>query len=257
MYMYTFKNYCERKFPKNWEVVDKGLGLFHFRDNLITKGEGFVVAVQEEINNFEVTLLFESFAKKLLAYSETQISNSKSPLRKLIDVNTNLTVVVYRHYIEMNLDPLSNKFESLDFKLIYKKLSEKSDADKFSDILISFILYIFPYKLESEEEGSSSLELFTKYERSHLNRSLCIAYYGYNCRACGINLKDIYGDIARDFIHVHHINPISGSGTVKPDPIEDFVPLCPNCHAIAHLKSPPLTIKEIQIKINENGKSNT
>jgi 5-methylcytosine-specific restriction protein A len=96
----------------------------------------------------------------------------------------------------------------------------------------------------------------TKYERSHLNRSLCLAYHGYDCKVCGINLKDKYGDIARDFIHVHHLNPISESGIIKPDPIKDFVPLCPNCHAIAHLKNPPLTVEEIQIKLKENGSKN-
>jgi hypothetical protein len=255
--MNTFKAFCERKFPNNFEIVDKGHGLFHFRDNQVSRGNGFLVVVQEEINKYEVTLIFEDFAKELSEYAEKSISDSNNPLRKLFDLNPDLIVVVHKHYIETNLDPTTNKFENWDFKLIYKKGSDKYDADKFSDILISFILYIFPYKLEAEEEGSSKSELLTKYERSHLNRSLCLAYYGYNCKACGINLKDKYGDIARDFIHVHHLNPISESGIVKPDPIKDFVPLCPNCHAIAHLRNPPLTVEEIQIILKENGNANT
>jgi hypothetical protein len=255
--MNTFKTYCERKFPNNWEIVDKGHGLFHFRDNLISKGNGFLVVVQEEINKYEVTLIFENFAKELSDYAEKNISKSNNPLRKLFDLNLNLTAVVHKHYIETNLDPNTNKFEKWDFKLIYKKVSDSNEADKFSDILISFILFIFPYKLDSEDEGSGKSETLTKYERSHLNRSLCLAYYGYNCRACFINLKEKYGDIARDFIHVHHLNPISESGIIKPDPIKDFVPLCPNCHAIAHLKNPPLTVEEIQTIINENGNTNT
>lgn len=255
--MNTFKTYCERKFPNNWEIVDKGQGLFHFRDSLIDRGNGFLVVIQEEVNKYEVTLIFEDFAKELSEYAEKNISDSNNPLRKLFDLNTDLTVVVHKHYIETNLDPSTSKFENWDFKLIYKKGSDGYDADKFSDILISFILYIFPYKLEAEEEGASKSELLTKYERSHLNRSLCLAYHGYNCKACGINLKDKYGDIARDFIHVHHLNPISESGIIKPDPIKDFVPLCPNCHAIAHLKNPPLTVEEIQKILKENGNTNT
>jgi 5-methylcytosine-specific restriction protein A len=250
--MKNFKGYCERKFPNNFEIVDKGNGLFHFRDNLIIRGSGFLVVVQEEINKYEVTLMFEDFAKELSEYAEKSISDSKNPLKKLFDLNQDLTVVIHKHYIETNLDPASNKFESWDFKLIYRKGDSIYDSDKFSDILISFILYLFPYKLEAEEEGSSNSELLTKYERSHLNRSLCLAYYGYNCNACGMNLKDKYGDIARDFIHVHHLCPISVSGIKKPDPIKDFIPLCPNCHSIAHLKNPPLTVEEIQVKINGN-----
>lgn len=255
--MNTFKTYCEKKFPNNWEIVEKGHGLFHFRDNLINRGNGFLVVIQEEINKYEVTLIFEDFAKELSEYAENSISDYNNPLRKLFDLNKDLTVVVHKHYIEINLDPTTNKFENWDFKLIYKKGSDRYDADKFSDILISFILYIFPYKFEAEEEGAPKSELLTKYERSHLNRSLCLAYYGYNCKACGINLKDKYGDIARDFIHVHHLNPISESGIIEPDPIKYFVPLCPNCHSIAHLKNPPLTVEEIQIILKENGNANT
>lgn len=255
--MNTFKNYCVSKFPNNWEIVDKGHGLFHFRDNLVIKGNGYLVVVQEEIYKYEVTLIFENFAKELSEYAEKSISESDNPLRKLFDQNSDLTVVVHKHFIETNLDPSTNRFENWDFKLIYKKGRDIYDADKFSDILISFILYIFPYKLDAEEEGASKSVLLTEYERSHLNRSLCLAYYGYNCKACGINLKEKYGDIARDFIHVHHINPISTSGIQKPDPIKDFVPLCPNCHAIAHLRVPPLTVEEIQIILKENGNANT
>jgi predicted HNH restriction endonuclease len=255
--MITFKTFCERKLPTNFEIVDKGQGLLHFRDNLVSKGSGFLIVVQEENNKYEVTLIFEDFAKELSVYAEKNLSHSNNPLRKLLDLNPDLLVIVHKHYIETNLDPTTNKFENWDFKLIYKKGDEQYDADKFSDILISFILYIFPYKLEAEEEGSCKSELLTKYERSHLNRSLCLAYYGYNCKACGVNLKDKYGDIARNFIHVHHLNPVSESGIIKPDPIKDFVPLCPNCHTIAHLKNPPLTVQEIQIRLQENGSPNT
>ena len=255
--MDAFKIYCKRKFPNNWEIVDKGHGLFHFRDSLISRGNGFLVVIQEEIHKYEVTLIFEDFAKELSEYAEKSISNPKNPLRKLFDLSVDLTVVVHKHYVEMNLNPSTNKFENWDFKLIYKKGNDKYDADKFSDILISLILYIFPYKFEAEEEGVAKSELLTRHERSHLNRSLCIAYYGYNCKACYINLKDKYGEIARDFIHVHHLNPIAESGITKPDPIKDFVPLCPNCHAIAHLQNPPLNVKEIQVILKENGNANT
>lgn len=255
--MVTLKTYCERKFPRNWEIVDKQNGLFHFRDNLISRGNGFTVVLQEETNNYEVTLSFENFARDLSEYALKRISETGSPLRKLFNLKANLTVVVHKHYTETNLDPASKKFENWDFKLIYKKENDKFDADNFSDILISFILYLFPYKLEAEEEGASSSALLTKFERSHLNRSLCLAYHGYNCKACDLNMKDKYGDIARDFIHVHHLNPMSTTGITTPDPIRDFVPLCPNCHAIAHLETPPVTVEEIQLILKNNASTNS
>jgi 5-methylcytosine-specific restriction protein A len=55
-----------------------------------------------------------------------------------------------------------------------------------------------------------------------------------------------YGETARDFIHVHHIERISDSGSTVVNPIKDLVPLCPNCHAFAHLKTPPYFPEEIR-----------
>jgi 5-methylcytosine-specific restriction protein A len=49
------------------------------------------------------------------------------------------------------------------------------------------------------------------------------------------------------FIHVHHINPISSMGSVyKINPKQDLIPVCPNCHAMIHSKKPPFSMEEIQ-----------
>jgi hypothetical protein len=255
--MSRFKTNCEKKFPNNWIINDLGNGLFQFRDNLLVKGEGFLVVVQEEFNKFEVEINFEDFAKKLSMQAATTISEIDNPLKKILDLNSHITAVTHKHYVQTNLNPETNKFERWDFKLIFKKLEDYNNADSFSDVLISFILYLFSYSYESEEEGLAKSQISTKYERSHVNRSLCLAYYGYSCKACNINLKVKYGDIARDFINVHHLNPISTSGVIAPDPIMDFIPLCPNCHSIAHLKTPPLTVEEIKDILLNNEEDNT
>ena len=45
----------------------------------------------------------------------------------------------------------------------------------------------------------------------------------------------MYGELGQGFIHVHHIVPISKIGKeYKIDPINDLVPVCPNCHAMLH-----------------------
>lgn len=67
------------------------------------------------------------------------------------------------------------------------------------------------------------------------------------CQACETKLSTIYGLVAEDFIHVHHIRKISSIGEeYYLDPIRDLRPLCPNCHAIAHLREDAYTIEEIQ-----------
>ncbi|TAP44537.1 HNH endonuclease [Arthrobacter sp. S39] len=74
-----------------------------------------------------------------------------------------------------------------------------------------------------------------RYERDPEARRACIAHRGTNCAACGFSFELAYGEIGADFIHVHHVVPAPqlGNGYVL-DPLTDLVPLCANCHAMAH-----------------------
>lgn len=100
--------------------------------------------------------------------------------------------------------------------------------------------------LELEEEGAE-FEVGTKrYERSKVNRAACIEIHGLSCSVCDLNFEKVYGELGEGFIHVHHILPVSmmgGSYTV--DPGKDLVPVCPNCHAMLHRESPPLSIDRL------------
>lgn len=96
-------------------------------------------------------------------------------------------------------------------------------------------------------EGAVSRIEVNKYERSPKNRASCLAHYGAACRVCGFEFESKYGPIADGFIHVHHLTPISEIGPdYKINPITDLIPLCPNCHAVIHLRKPPLTIDELR-----------
>lgn len=96
-------------------------------------------------------------------------------------------------------------------------------------------------------EGAVTTIKVNRYERDRNARSKCIKHYGCVCQACGVKLSTIYGLVAEDFIHVHHTRKISHTGgEYHLDPIRDLRPLCPNCHAIAHLRKNPYTIEEIQ-----------
>jgi 5-methylcytosine-specific restriction protein A len=97
--------------------------------------------------------------------------------------------------------------------------------------------------------------IFSKHERNQKARKKCIEFYGYKCHVCGIVLSDIYGSVANDYIHVHHLNEISSiQHQYKIDPIKEMRPLCPNCHGIVHKKSPPYTIEEVKELILINKK---
>jgi 5-methylcytosine-specific restriction protein A len=46
---------------------------------------------------------------------------------------------------------------------------------------------------------------------------------------------------------VHHLQPLSGLGAdYEVDPVEDLRPVCPNCHAIIHLRNPPYPLSEVK-----------
>ncbi|MCX5850176.1 MAG: HNH endonuclease [Deltaproteobacteria bacterium] len=65
------------------------------------------------------------------------------------------------------------------------------------------------------------------------------------CAVCGMTFGDRYGAIASSFIQVHHLSPLGEKpGKRQVDPICDMRPICPNCHAVVHLKKPPLTIEQ-------------
>lgn len=84
-------------------------------------------------------------------------------------------------------------------------------------------------------EGAVTTVLVNRYERSATARRKCIEHHGAICAVCSLDFKLTYGQIGEGFIHVHHIVPISSIGeTYVLDPIEDLVPVCPNCHAMLH-----------------------
>lgn len=105
-------------------------------------------------------------------------------------------------------------------------------------------------ELESPErypEGLRRQVYVNAVERSRKARETCIQHHGLNCVACGFNFQQIYGDIGKDFIHVHHLVPISDLKEEREvDPVHDLVPVCPNCHAMIHNVSPPLRIEKLR-----------
>lgn len=96
-------------------------------------------------------------------------------------------------------------------------------------------------------EGAVLKLVVNKYERSASARRLCIAIHGVACKACGVRLEDLYGLLAAGRIHVHHVSPLSALGeNYQVDPVLDLIPLCPNCHFVAHLQEPPLTAEQLR-----------
>ncbi|MGY2803932.1 HNH endonuclease [Bradyrhizobium sp. USDA 4506] len=96
-------------------------------------------------------------------------------------------------------------------------------------------------------EGARTQVEVNRYERDRRNRAAALAIHGYACVVCSSDLGDRYGPAAVGLIEVHHLTPVSKLG---PDycinPATDLVPLCPNCHRVAHRRDPPFMVEELK-----------
>ena len=94
-------------------------------------------------------------------------------------------------------------------------------------------------------EGEMQAVLTTKYERNHQDRAACLAYHGYTCKVCGMSFEKTYGADFKDIIEVHHIVPLNQiCEEYIVDPINDLIPVCPNCHTVIHSKHSTVVINK-------------
>ncbi len=162
-----------------------------------------------------------------------------------------------KSYSDLSLKQLT--WQNLGYR-IGKVLGHKSS----NEIYKIFEYYAYNYKQKDEEilipeeisevegyfEGSMKRISVNIYERNNKAREKCIKYYGVSCYICGFNFEEKYGEIGRQFIHVHHLKQLSEIREgYQVDPIEDLRPVCPNCHAMLHRKNPSYSIDELKEKL--------
>lgn len=140
---------------------------------------------------------------------------------------------------------LTGGLKSKHFKILAEQgftIVSKGDTNPFPDEVDTKIYF----------EGSVVQVSVNRYERDQTLRAEAIKQRGTICSVCNFNFVQEYGEIGKDFIHVHHITPISLMGPdYEVNPKTDLVPVCPNCHAMLHKKIPPYTVKELtQLRLN-------
>ncbi|WP_165227541.1 HNH endonuclease [Aquisphaera insulae] len=112
---------------------------------------------------------------------------------------------------------------------------------------------------QSLYEGAVSLITVNAYERNPEARRRCIEHHGAVCAACELDFGEKYGEVAEGLIHVHHLKLISKIREgYEVDPIKDLRPICPNCHAVIHLRSdPPYSIEDVRRFLRAAGKASS
>lgn len=86
-----------------------------------------------------------------------------------------------------------------------------------------------------------------EYKRNRELRNSVARERNYTCEICGVNLVKVYGPIAKEFIEVHHKDPLhkGGRDTTK----EDLECVCPNCHSMLHRLNPILSPEDLKLRM--------
>jgi 5-methylcytosine-specific restriction protein A len=127
-------------------------------------------------------------------------------------------------------------------------------VDEVSEILlqhwydhVGIVLEVFPDEVPTYIEGGTRSVLVNRYERNPVARRACLDEYGANCAVCGFDGQKTYGKEGDGLIHVHHRIEISQvRHEYEVDPINDLIPVCPNCHAMIHRRRPAYSIEEVK-----------
>jgi len=51
---------------------------------------------------------------------------------------------------------------------------------------------------------------------------------------CSFDFEKVYGEIGKDFAHVHHLKPIADRNSPSLTSLNDLAVVCANCHAMIH-----------------------
>lgn len=117
---------------------------------------------------------------------------------------------------------------------------------------------VIPEEIDEEDladikEGHKKQIVVNAYERNPEARKRCIAYYRklnngkIKCEICGFDFGKVYGEEFEGKIHIHHIRDIATIGEeYVVDAIKDLLPICPNCHMVAHSRKPAMLPEEIK-----------
>lgn len=157
--------------------------------------------------------------------------NSFLKSNKVDDTGDEIVVKIWNVFTKYNqLENLAGALDNLFFGELKRYEGEVS---KWLDDN-HYVIYDSDYDLV---EGAILNISTNMYERNKEARKKCIEYHGVKCKICGFDFGEVYGDDLKGKIQVHHKKPLSEiKEEYVVDPINDLIPVCPNCHMVIHSK---------------------
>lgn len=166
-----------------------------------------------------------------------QINYAAALLKSGKNIESVITSILDRFHINENVNS-RNKLRIM----INEHLGDllKTDTNEGSIVDLRIIKQDIDAERAEEEEyyedGDSQNFYGIRYERDPKNRQRAIEIHGLSCKICNFIFEEVYGEYGKDFIEVHHINPLSLTKKVTINPAKDLIPVCSNCHRIIHRK---------------------
>lgn len=229
----------------------KEIGIIDWRDTVKSYEQGDFVYIYSTAPY--MTIKYKCVIEKVNIKFEDKIDDRKYWINYEFEKEQNRTFIRLKLIKNFN----TKQFDLLELKRHGLKSAPQSPM-RLKDDLLDYILkidenssdpYIIsnPDELNAFYEGTKTKVLVNRYERNKLARDRCLEHHGYDCSVCGMNFFDVYGNIGLNFIHVHHTIPINEIGEKYiVDPINDLIPVCPNCHAMLHLRKDEKTTYSIE-----------
>lgn len=145
---------------------------------------------------------------------------------------------------DSNLEDIKKALEAQGFKNIVINEEENND---YTGIII--------------EEGSLDKRTTVQRNRSNKLREIAIKEFKNQhdgelfCIACGFNFLEFYGELGKDFIEIHHSEPIhlmdiQGIKVSIEEALKKVFTICPNCHRMIHRKKEMLSMDDLKKLLN-------
>ena len=106
-------------------------------------------------------------------------------------------------------------------------------------------------KILETTEGMMKEAVFFRRQRNRAIRNQCAARDNYTCQVCGFNFEKVYGERGKEFIEVHHKNPMADYGGEHEIDVEDLISLCSNCHSMVHYGGEFLDIDKLRSLVHD------
>jgi hypothetical protein len=111
--------------------------------------------------------------------------------------------------------------------------------------------------LQSLEGGKLLREHFIRERDPTLISQFKSQLSSFSCALCKFNFEEVYGEIGREFIEAHHVEPIGLRNGSAPTTVLDFLGVCSNCHRMIHRLPAPYNAEEIRALLVSGSRAGT